>query len=73
MTKYFCHRVEILQRIRREELERRKVEDRRRVERGLRDSVWSARQDRDKEQVEAVLSCQEPCHVWRLSGCCAVL
>ena len=32
------------------------MEDRRRVERGLRDSVWSARQDRDKEQVGMVMS-----------------
>ena len=48
------------------------MEDRRRVERGLRDSVWSARQDRDKEQVGAVLSCQESCleTVWLL--CCVV-
>ena len=51
------------------------MEDRRRVERGLRDSVWSARQDRDKEQVGAVYIIQSCAMsgletVWLL--CCVV-
>ena len=44
-------RIEILQKIRQEELDRKKVEERRRLERGLRDSVVRVKRDEAVEQV----------------------
>ena len=45
------HRIEILQKIRQDELDRKKVEERRRLERGLRDSVPRVKRD---EMVECL-------------------
>ena len=45
------YRIEILQKIRQDELDRKKVEERRRLERGLRDSVPRVKRDEMVEQV----------------------
>ena len=49
------HRIEILQKIRQDELDRKKVEERRRLERGLRDSVPRVKRDEMVEQVMIVM------------------
>ena len=45
------YRIEILQKIRQDELDRKKVEERRRLERGLRDSVPRVKREEMVEQV----------------------
>ena len=49
------YRIEILQKIRQDELDRKKVEERRRLERGLRDSVPRIKRDEMVEQVMIVM------------------
>ena len=46
----FC-RIEILQKIRQEDKDRRKVEERRRLERGLKDSLFNFKQNELVEKV----------------------
>ena len=45
------NRIEILQKIRQEEKDRKKVEERRRLERGLKDSLFSYKQNELVEKV----------------------
>ena len=45
------NRIEILQKIRQEEKDRKKVEERRRLERGLKDSLFSFKQNELVEKV----------------------
>ena len=49
------YRIEILQKIRQDELDRKKVEERRRLERGLRDSVPRVKREEAAEQVMIVM------------------